>query len=294
MTIYNYGSINLDLVYRVTHLPQPGETLSSLSLEKGLGGKGANQSVAIAKAGGTVFHLGAVCSDGDKLLQQMSDAGVDVTHVASLDDATGHAVIYVDDEAENAIVLHPGANEAHSLSVVEKGLCKASQGDWLLMQNETKWIRQAAALEITSRMKTAFAAAPFNPDVVDDVLGHIDLLAVNEIEAEQLKQSLPHRTDDLNSIDMLVTRGADGAEFRGRDGTTIRVPAFSVNAVDTTGAGDTYLGYFLACLDAGLSIEPAMTRASAASALQVTKPGASEAIPDAKAVDIFLDERQGT
>lgn len=112
MAIFNLGSVNIDHVYRVPHLPLPGETLASTSFRSGLGGKGANQSIAIARAGGQVHHIGAIGTDGGWLAEQMAAAGVDTQHLAVVDVPTGNAIINVDDAAENSIVLYAGANFA--------------------------------------------------------------------------------------------------------------------------------------------------------------------------------------
>ena len=143
MAIYNLGSVNIDHVYRVPHLPEPGETLASTSFNSGLGGKGANQSIAIARAGGQVFHIGAIGADGGWLADQMKAAGVDTRFLSVIDVPTGHAIINVDDEAENVIVLFTGANRALTEAMVNDALSDAGAGDWLLLQNETNLTRRS-------------------------------------------------------------------------------------------------------------------------------------------------------
>ena len=291
MTIFNLGSINRDIVYLVPHLPQPGETLAASALQEGRGGKGANQSVAIAKAGGQVKQIGAIGKDGSALESQLQGYGVNTDHVALCDDATGHAVIYVDADAENSIVLYPGANRAIEQAGIERALEMARQGDWLVLQNETNMALEAVIVAKELGVKVAYSAAPFEASAVEALIEHIDLIVVNEIEAEQLQAELPNRKDQISGIDMLVTLGSRGAEYRS-GGNVVNVPAFKVDPVDTTGAGDTYLGYFLAGIDEGASIENAMKRASAAAALQVTQHGAATAIPQRETVDLFILEGQ--
>ena len=292
MAVYNLGSVNIDHVYRVPHLPEPGETLASTSFSSGLGGKGANQSIAVARAGGQVFHIGAIGVDGGWLADLMADAGVDTRFLSVIDVPTGHAIINVDDAAENVIVLYTGANRALTEAMVNEALSGAGSGDWLLLQNETNLGVYAAKAAKAKGMRVAYAAAPFDADAAAAMLPVTDLLAVNDVEAAQLSEALGVDAADLPVPQVLITRGADGATLQsGAD--EISVDAFKVDPVDTTGAGDTFLGYFLAALDLGRSAKDALTFASAASAIQVTKMGAAVAIPRADEVEAFLDGRKG-
>lgn len=288
MAIYNLGSVNIDHVYRVPHLPEPGETLASTAFNSGLGGKGANQSIAVARGGGSVFHIGAIGADGDWLRQQMADAGADMRYLAVVGIPTGHAIINVDDDAENAIILCSSANQALTEAQIDEALKGAGSDDWLLLQNETNLGFYAATVAKANGMRVAYAAAPFDADAALEMLPVTDLLAVNEIEAAQLSAALGVDADDLPVAQVLITRGAKGATLQA-DGTIISVDAFKVEPVDTTGAGDTFLGYFMAAIDLGLTPADALTRASGASALQVTKAGAAEAIPALADVQKFLD-----
>ncbi|OUS09121.1 ribokinase [Rhodobacterales bacterium 52_120_T64] len=288
MAIYNLGSVNIDHVYRVPHLPEPGETLAATSFNSGLGGKGANQSIAISRAGAQVFHIGAIGADGIWLADRMADAGVDTRFLSVIDVPTGHAIINVDDEAENVIVLFTGANRALTEDMVSKALGDAGAGDWLLLQNETNLGVYAAKAAKAKGMRVAYAAAPFDAEAAAAMLLVADLLAVNDIEAAQLSKALGVSTTDLPVAQVLITRGAEGATLQTGD-EMISVDAFKVDPVDTTGAGDTFLGYFLAAIDLGKPAKDALTFASAASAIQVTKVGASVAIPDADAVVAFLN-----
>ena len=290
MAVYNLGSVNIDHVYRVPHLPEPGETLASTSFNSGLGGKGANQSIAVAKAGGQVFHIGAIGADGEWLADQMADAGVDTRYLSVIDVPTGHAIINVDDAAENVIVLFTGANRALTEAMVNDALSDAGSGDWLLLQNETNLGVYAAKAAKAKGMRVAYAAAPFDAETAVEMLPVTDLLAVNYIEAAQLSEALGVSATDLPVAQILITRGADGATLQAGD-DVISVEAFKVDPVDTTGAGDTFLGYFLAALDLGKSAKDALAFASAASAIQVTKVGAAVAIPAADEVEAFLDGR---
>ncbi|MEO1919159.1 MAG: ribokinase [Paracoccaceae bacterium] len=287
MAIYNLGSVNIDHVYRVPHLPEPGETLASTSFNSGLGGKGANQSIAIAKAGGHVFHIGAIGNDGSWMVDQMRGAGVDTQHLAVLDVPTGHAIINVDDAAENAIVLFSGANFSLTEALVNDALSTAGTGDWLLLQNETNLGFYAATLAKSKGMRVAYAAAPFDAGVAVAMLQVTDLLAVNHIEAAQLSDAMGTDVADLPVPQVLITYGAKGASLRSGAGVVF-VEAYKVDPVDMTGAGDTFLGYFMAATDMGRPVKDALTFATAASAIQVTRTGAGSAIPAANEVEAFI------
>jgi len=234
-----------------------------------------------------VFHIGAIGADGGWLADQMADAGVDTRFLSVIDVPTGHAIINVDDAGENVIVLFTGANRHLTEAMVNEALSHASAGDWLLLQNETNLGVYAAKAAKAKGLRVAYAAAPFDAKVAAAMVPVTDLLAVNDIEAAQLSTALGVSLNDLPVAQVLITRGADGATLQ-FGGTEISVDAFKVDPVDTTGAGDTFLGYFLAALDMGRDSKDALTFASAASAIQVTEFGAAAAIPDADAVEIFL------
>lgn len=287
MTIYNLGSINIDLVYRVDHFPVPGETLTSDDFSKGLGGKGANQSIAIARAGGDVRHIGAIGEDGRWALDIIAQSGADVRGVTLIDTPTGHAVINVDQAGENTIVLFAGANRALTETQISESLEGATAKDWLLLQNETSLGVFAARLAKSKGMKIAYSAAPFEAEHALEVLPLTDLIAVNEGEAAQLSQALGVDAKDIDVPQLLVTKGAHGVWYRDARGT-YEQPVFSVAPLDTTGAGDTFLGYFLAALDGANPVQTALETATAASAIQITRHGAASAIPLRAEVQAFL------
>ncbi|SIQ19107.1 ribokinase [Paracoccus thiocyanatus] len=285
MRIYNLGSINIDHVYHLPALPRRGETLPALSYSQGLGGKGANQSVAAARAGAQVIHLGAMGTGDDWVPRRLAAAGVDISAIARLPDiATGHAVILVDAGGENSIILHGGANRA-----LPPGLARRpdfAAGDILLMQNETSLQAETAAAARAAGARVIYSAAPFNIAALREVLPHVSILAVNEVEA---RDTFAAFGQDLPVEGLLVTRGAEGAEFRDlRSGPTWRQPAFRVQPVDTTGAGDCFTGWFAAGLSRGQDIPTALRHAAAAAALQVTRQGAGDAMPNRAEVLAFL------
>lgn len=279
MTILNVGSINWDRVLRVPHFPAPGETLQARSVEVGLGGKGLNQSVAIARAGGNVRHVGAVGGDDTRVMDALAELGLDGAHVSGIDGCeTGSATIFVDDDGENLIVLDQGANARIPDERVAQAIGACAPGDWLLIQNETNQSGECARLARARGLRVALSAAPFVAEIVVPLLSDVDLLSVNAVELQQLIAALGSADRLPEGLDLLVTRGSEGAEYLAA-GETQRVDALKVPVVDTTGAGDAFLGVFLAELDRGSVPGRALALASAAAALQVGRKGAVEAIP---------------
>ena len=288
--IYNIGSINVDNVYRCNYLPAPGETISALEHRRLLGGKGINQSIAIVQAGGEVCHIGAVGPDGAWVLEQIEGLGISSTHIMRLDHPdTGHAAVCVDTQGENSIIISGGANRALTLEHIRKSLETAGKNDWLLLQNETNLTGEIAQEGRAKGCKVAYAAAPFLTELAFDMLPLVDLLCVNETEARQLSEALGKEVTKLEGIAILLTRGARGAAYI-KDGVSCEQPACEVDPRDTTGAGDTFLGSFMAFFAEDSGIEAALRYASAAAAIQVTRQGAATAIPSQKEVTIFLKE----
>ena len=286
MAIWNLGSINADFVYAVPHIPAPGETLSSTGRKVFLGGKGANMSVAAARAATRVNHIGAVGPDGGWAVQRLLEYGVDTRHIIEVATETAQAIIMVDPAGENAIILHPGANAQIPQTTLQTAMAEAQTGDWLVIQNETNLQRTAAALGKKMGLRVAYAAAPFDADRVMAVLPHLDFLILNAVEADQLKQATGQAPADLKVTDVIVTLGADGADWYGRDGKQ-HFDAIKVDPVDTTGAGDTFTGYVLAGLDRGLPMAQAIGQAIKASALMVMRHGTADVIPDLSEVQAF-------
>ncbi|MCK0141371.1 ribokinase [Aliiroseovarius sp. F20344] len=288
MTIFNFGSINIDNFYHVSHMPAPGETLSAQEHSVGLGGKGANQSVAVTRAGSNVRHIGAVGPEGSWCVETLKEAGVGVNHVATLNVPTGHANILVDAEGENQIVLYSGANTAMTVTFIEDALKDAAAGDTLILQNETNLTTEAAKLARARAMRVIYSAAPFTAEAAKKMLPVTDMLVLNQIEAQQLTEALGVALADLEVPVVLITKGADGAVWIENGVETAQVPAFPVTPVDTTGAGDCFIGYVAAGLDQGMMPEDAMRFGAAASALKVTRFGTADAIPKRDEVDRFL------
>ena len=286
MAIWNLGSINADFVYSVPHIPVPGETLPSTKRELFLGGKGTNMSVAAARAAARVHHIGAVGEDGRWAIERLLEFGVDTRNIAVLDTETAHAIIMVDPHGENAIVLHPGANVEIPQATLQAAMAEASTGDWLVIQNETNLQRTAATMGKKLGLQVAYAAAPFDAERVQAVLPYLDFLILNAVEAEQLKTATGTGPSDLPVRDVIVTLGADGADWYGPNGKE-HFAAIKVDPVDTTGAGDTFTGYVLAGLDRDMPMAQAIGLATKAGALMVTRHGTADVIPGLSEVQAF-------
>lgn len=291
MAIYTLGSINTDWFYQVPHAPADGETVAASTCDSGLGGKGANQSVAAARAGSTVHHIGAVGGESVWALDLMRSFGVDVTHVSiELGQSGGHALIFLTPDGENRIVIYPGTNRTIAEGDVKVALAQARAADTLLLQNETNCQVEAARRARSRGMRVVYSAAPFELEAVQAVLEHVDLLAVNAVEAEQIAAAMGCDITALPVAELLVTQGEHGATWRDLStGETLSVPAPRVTAVDTTGAGDTFAGYFCAGRDQGLPVAECLELAVGAAALKVTRPGTAEAIPGLEDVRAFLE-----
>ncbi len=283
MKVINFGSINIDHVYSVDHFVRPGETLESRSYSLFSGGKGANQSIALARAGAAVMHAGKVGPDGDWLTAKLRDNGVDVSLVETAAEPTGHAVIQVNREGENAIIIHGGANRSVSETNIKKVLENAKEGDLLLLQNEINSV--ADILEKAKGLTVVFNPAPMSDAVRHYPLEKVDIFIVNETEGEALTgERQPEAILDAMAARYpksrtVLTLGRAGVRY-GDGAQRISVAALEVEAVDTTGAGDTFIGYFLAELVRGSSVKAAIELGVRASALCVTRKGAADSIPE--------------
>lgn len=294
-----FGSVNMDLVAYVAVAPRRGETVAGREFRTVPGGKGANQAVAAARAGGRVAMLGAVGSDafGDRLRATLTESGVDTAGLRTVDDASGTAHIVVDDEGGNSIVVVPGANGGVT-GVTEGDAARIAASDTLLLQLELPLAAVVDAARCARRhgVRTLLTPAPAQP-LPADLLAATDVLVPNEHEAAALTGS----TDPLTAAERLlaqvpevvITRGEAGSLYAARGGVRATVPALPVRAVDTTAAGDTFVGALAVALGEGRAMPEAMAWASAAAALSVQRPGASASMPDRGEIDALAGRAHG-
>ena len=289
MKIVNYGSINLDHVYQVDHILQPGETLLAREQNLFCGGKGLNQSIALAKAGAEVFHAGVVGEDGEILLNALRTANVDIRHIRRAEGASAHTVIQVDRNGQNCIIVFSGENMHPSEADIDRILEDFGPEDAVLMQNElynTPLMMRKAA---DKGMTIIFNPSPISQEMLSYPLECVSWFLLNEIEGEALTgETNPGKIlDSLASrfprSSVVLTLGKNGA-WAMDQGQRFFQPAFEIKAVDTTAAGDTFTGFFLAAVSSGMPISAALRRAAFASSIAVSRKGAADSIPTAEEV----------
>lgn len=292
MRVLNFGSLNIDYVYQVDHFVQPGETMSSLSLQVNCGGKGLNQSVALARAGLETWHAGCIGPEGGFLRDKLTAAGVDTTFVRQVEGSTGHAIIQVDRSGQNSILLYDGANSRITEAFVDEVLEHFAPGDVVLLQNETSCVGYIMERAAALGMRIALNAAPANEKLNGLPLEKLSWLLVNEVEGaflagtedpEEMARVLTARYPRTMVVLTLGVQGSLAALGEER----VRMPARPVKAVDTTAAGDTFTGYFLRGVLDGRNLEESLGLAAAASALAVTREGAADAVPAYDEVEAF-------
>ena len=302
MKIVNFGSLNLDHVYRVKHFVRPGETLTAESLQRLHGGKGANQSVALARAGvKNLCHAGCIGKDGVQLKEKLEKEGVDCRFLfVSEQIPTGHAVIQVTDSGENNIILFGGANRAITVDMVDQVMDFLEEGDYLVLQNEINLMDRIMMLAHRKGARIFLNPAPMNGDILSCPLELADTFIVNQTEACGLvgentntpgdspppEYLLEKIRNQFPSVSVLLTLGEAGALYSGggrfstaSSGEILRIRAVKTRAVDTTAAGDTFTGYFIAGLFQGMPLRDSLSRAARASAAAVSRKGAQSSIP---------------
>ena len=284
MRVLVFGSFNLDHIYRVTEFVKPGETKNPLSAETLLGGKGFNQAASAAKAGLEVYAAGNIGADGECFLRKCAELGID-SHLVSVHDAlSGNAVIQVNDHGENCILLYGGTNRIVSREQVRAVLGEFAPGDVIILQNEINELAYIIDEARARGMRVALNPSPMDASITAEMIAKADWLFVNETEAEQLC----HESDPTLALrklselcpegHIILTLGADGSCYRDA-AQELRQKAVSSVVVDTTGAGDTFTGYFLAAVLSGKGAQEALLTASKASAIAVSRKGACDSIP---------------
>lgn len=283
--ILNFGSLNIDYVYGVPHFVRPGETLNADSFERYAGGKGLNQSIALARAGAVVRHAGAIGADGEFLAETLAAEGVDLAFLQRLATPTGHAIIQTHRSGENCILLHGGANVALTLDEVDRALAALPAGGFVLTQNETNVTAEVLLRAKKAGFRVVWNPAPITPDSSSIPLESVDILVLNEIEGAELSgettpdailhalaERIPHGI-------VVLTLGADGSIARVGGETLLTAAAPVQQVLDTTAAGDTFIGYFLAALARDSKPAEALHLASRAAAHCVQHRGAAPSIP---------------
>ena len=284
MKIVNFGSCNIDYVYQLDHIVRVGETEHSSRRDVFPGGKGLNQSIAVAKAGRTVYHAGCIGPDGKLLLDTMTDCGVDVSFVQKVEEPSGHAVIQVSAKGENSIVIHAGANGMFTKEYIDEVLSHFEKGDILILQNEINNTEYIVKRAFEKGMQTVINPSPIDKNIENIDFNMISYAVLNEIEGEYLSgckepakivSALRHK---YPSLKVVLTLGDKGCMYHDGDQLYFH-SAYEVPVVDTTAAGDTFMGYFIASIAGGMEPDTVLKRACIASALAVAKEGAAPSIP---------------
>lgn len=299
MKILNFGSLNLDYVYDVEHFVRKGETIASREMRIFCGGKGLNQSVALSKAGAPVYHAGLVGQDGGILREMLLSAGVHDELVRCLPDTpTGNAIIQRDTTGDNCILLYGGANRTVTKEFVREVLEGFSAGDWLVLQNEISQIPYIVDLAYEKGMTIVLNPSPMDEKIREISLDKIHYFLLNQGEAQALTGAqgdgvvlADHLRRKFPGASVVLTLGEAGSLYIGKEGTVFQ-KAYRVPVVDTTAAGDTFTGYFVAEVSAGKPVEQALDMAARASAIAVSRLGAAPSIPERSQVEIWQFSRE--
>ncbi|MDR0629306.1 MAG: ribokinase [Treponema sp.] len=293
MKVLVFGSLNIDMVFSVDHIAAPGETISSASLVKSAGGKGANQAAALAKAGMAVYMAGKIGKDGLFLTELLRSYGVNTDHVKVYDGATGQAIIQVDREGQNSIVLFSGGNHAIEQGEIGPILDNFERGDIVVLQNEIVHTGKIMEAAKKRELRICLNPSPYDEKIEGLPLDLVDMFFVNELEGSALvgmTEAGPPETV-LNALvsrfpgaEIILTLGKRGGRY-GRAAVRAGGEIVDLPVVDTTGAGDTFTGYFIAARARGGNVSGALAIACRASSIAVSRKGAMESIP--LAMEVF-------
>ena len=284
MKILNLGSINKDFFYSVNDFVKPGETIPSIRYNVKVGGKGLNQSVGISKAGQKIYHAGIINKDDTFILDKLKKWNINCENIVLGDNPTGHAIIQVDKNGENSIIIHGGANHDFDIKFIKSVLSKFDSGDILVLQNEINNIKEIIDRAHHKKMKIVFNPAPFNNEILSYDLNKISTLILNQTEGEALSKEkkpdgiLKVLNSKFNNTEIILTLGEKGSLYSFKD-ELLKIKAHKVDTIDTTGAGDTFIGYYVAGIASEISKKNNLNRASEAAAIATTKLGGAESIP---------------
>lgn len=284
MKVLNFGSLNLDYVYQVDHIIIPGETQSTKSRSIFCGGKGLNQSIALAKAGIPVYHAGQIGDGGEILLETCKKNGVNTEFIRKVEEPSGHTVIQVDKNGQNSILLFGGANRSITREFVEEVLSHFEKGDILLLQNEINELDYILDAAYKKGMMIILNPSPYDSSLENCDLSKVSVFLVNEIEGFQItgekkpEQILAKIKELYPKAKIVLTLGGEGSVYQDETGI-YKQGIFKVRAVDTTAAGDTFTGYFISSILEGMPVQEGLKMAAKASAIAVSRPGATDSIP---------------
>lgn len=284
MKVLNFGSLNLDYVYQVESILIPGETQASRDRQTFCGGKGLNQSIALAKAEIPVYHAGMIGDGGEILLETCKENGVNTEFIRKITGPCGHTVIQVDKDGQNCILLYGGANRSITREFVDEVLSAFGKDDIILLQNEINELDYIVDRAYEKGMMIILNPSPYDDKLKACDMSKVSMFLVNEIEGYQITgERKPERIlaavkEKYPSAKIVLTLGGDGSVYQDETGI-YHQGIFKVKAVDTTAAGDTFTGYFISSIIDGMSVKEGLEMAAKASAIAVSRPGATVSIP---------------
>ncbi|MCR4695665.1 MAG: ribokinase [Pseudobutyrivibrio sp.] len=292
MKILDFGSLNLDYVYSLDHMVKEGETILASDVKINLGGKGFNQAVALARAGVPVYMAGLVGEEGLDFYDKGQEFGIDTRHIKTVTGRCGHTIIQVDKEGNNSIILYGGANQKNSRDYVDKVLADFDAGDILVLQNEINELPYIIDSAFAKGMTIVLNPSPVGRIMEECDLGKVAVFILNETEGQQITGGTTP-TAIVSAMDasfanakIVLTLGKSGAIYHHGDEEYYQA-AFDVEAVDTTAAGDTFTGFFVAGLLKKIPVKDNLAISAKAAALAVTKDGAAASIPFMSEVELF-------
>ncbi len=295
MKILNFGSCNIDHVYSVLHITKPGETVAADVLSEFPGGKGLNQSVAIARSGEKVYHAGCIGKNDTMLEEFLISAGVDTRYLKRTDEVTGHAIIQVDDSGENSIIIYHGANYAITKEYIDEVLEDFDSCDVIVLQNEISNLDYVIEKAYKKNMTIILNPSPIDEEVLSIDLNKISVILLNRGEGfsftgeEQTEKICDYFIEHYDNLKVVLTLGKDGCCFIDcKNKIKLFCPVFKTEVKDTTGAGDTFTGYFVSAFVKNMEMMSALKYSSAASSIAVSRDGAASSIPLYKEVEDFI------
>ena len=282
--IINFGSLNVDHVYQVNHLVSPGETEASLHYSRYAGGKGCNQSIAISRAGVRVTHAGMVGRDGVWLRDLLKTNMVDTHLIDVIDEPSGHAIVQVDAQGDNSIILYQGANAKIDSNLINSVIQLLNADDILVLQNEINDISSIIKKASSKRVRIFFNPAPMTSEVAAYPLAHVNHIFLNKIEGQQLTGEsdeaviLNKMANWFPAATIVLTLGDKGVAARCQDEYAFQA-AYNVNCIDSTAAGDTFIGYYTAEYARGSNLATRLKIATVAASICVSTQGSADSIP---------------
>ncbi len=289
MKVLNFGSLNLDYVYSVDHMVKPGETLASFGMNTFCGGKGLNQSIALARAGVPVFHAGMVGGEGKLLLKACKESGIKTDYIRTIPGQSGHTIIQVDKEGQNCILLYGGANRSITREYVDEVLGNFEKRDILLLQNEVNLLDYIIDQAYERGMMIILNPSPYDSALDSCDFSKISMFLLNEVEGEQItgENDAENMLEKLKAMypkaRVVLTLGGEGSVYQYKE-ERYRQGIYKVKAVDTTAAGDTFTGYFISSVIDGVPVPEGLALAAKAAAIAVSRQGAAASIPSREEV----------